>query len=320
MKAVQIGQYGDAKVLRVVTDAPKPATGNGRILIEVHAASLNPVDSAVRAGLFQKMIPLTFPATLGGDVAGVVVEVGSGVSHLRIGDRVYGQASVLAGASGAFADFASARAEQVAKAPSGLSFIEAAALPLTAVSAFQAIYENFKQRKDQRILIHGGACGIGTIAVQMARHLGAYVATTVKSGGVEYARSLGADQVIDFQKQNFAVVLKDFDAVFDLVGGETYRDSFAVLKKGGIILSMREQPDAELAGKHGMTALALMTDVSTEMLDRISELVAAGKVKPHVNRVFPLEQAKDAFIARENGKIRGKIVLEVKKQNAAQGL
>jgi NADPH:quinone reductase-like Zn-dependent oxidoreductase len=313
MKAVQISQYGDAQVLRVVTDAPKPVPGEGKVLIEVHAASLNPVDSAVRAGWFQKMVPLSFPATLGVDVAGVVVEAGPGVSNLRSADRVYGQASMLAGASGAFAEYASAWATQVARAPSGLSFVEAASLPLTGVSALQAIYEHFKLRKGQRILIHGGAGGIGIIAIQMARHLGAYVATTVSVEAVEYARSLGADQVIDYRKQNFAALLKDFDAVFDLVGGDTYRNSFAVLKKGGIILSMREQPDAELAGKHGVTAFALMTDISTARLDRISELVAAGKVKPHVYRVFPIEQAKDAFITRENGKIRGKIVLEVKK-------
>ncbi len=312
MKAVQISQYGDANVMRVVTDAPRPSPGEGMVLIEVHAAGVNPADSGMRSGWFQQMVPLRFPVTLGGDVSGVVVETGPGVTQPAAGDRVYGQAIVLAGGSGSFAEYASTRTKQVAKAPSGLSFTDAAALPLAGVSAYQAIYEHFKLRKGQRILIQGGAGGIGTIAIQMARHLGAYAATTVSADSMEYARNLGADQVIDYRKQDFTALLKDFDAVFDLVGGDTYRNSFAVLKKGGIILSMREQPDAGLADRHGVTALLLMANVSTARLDRVSELVAAGKVKPHVHRVFPLEQAKDAVIALEKGKLHGKIVLEVR--------
>jgi len=309
MKAVQISQYGDASVLTVTPNAAKPVVGEGKVLLEVHAASVNPVDTIVRSGFYATMMPLSFPATLGTDLAGVVVEVGTGVTDFAKGDKVYGMASLLAGASGAFAQYAAVPAGMIAGIPNGLTMTEAAALPLTAVSALEVIDEKLKAGKGHKILIHGGAGGIGTIAIQIAKHRGATVATTVMGEAVSYVRGLGADTVIDFQKESFEKILSGYDFVFDTVAGETYKKSFAVLKKGGMIVSMLEQPNAELAARYGVTALFQMTQVTTARLKAIAELVNKGIVKVHVDRVFPVEQVKDAFLAREGGKVRGKVVL-----------
>jgi len=311
MKAVQISQYGDAGVLTVATDAPKPAVDDGKVLLEVRAASINPVDSMVRLGYMAKMAPLSFPATLGTDVAGVVVEVGAGAGDFRKGDKVFGMASLLAGASGAFAQYATVPAGLLARIPAGLDFAQAAALPLTGVSALEVIDEKLKAGKGSRILIHGGAGGIGTIAIQLAKHRGALVATTVLGEAVDYVRELGADKVIDFQKEAFEKVLSGYDFVFDTVAGETYRKSFAVLKRGGTIISMLEQPDAELAAKYGVTALSQMTQVTTARLNSLAELVKNKTITVHVDRVFPVDKVKEAFLAREGGKVRGKVVLSL---------
>lgn len=311
MKAVQISQYGDAGVLTVATDVPKPAVGEGKVLVEVHAASINPVDTMVRLGYMAKMVPLSFPATLGTDIAGVVVETGVGVADFKKGDRVFGMASLLAGASGAFAQYATVPAGLLARIPQGLDFTQAAALPLTGVSALEVIDEKLKAGKGHTILIHGGAGGIGTIAIQLAKHRGAFVATTVLAEAMDYVRELGADKVIDFQKEAFEKVLSGYDFVFDTVAGETYKKSFAVLKRGGTIISMLEQPDAELAAKYGVTALSQNTQVTTARLNTIAELVKNKIIKVHVDRVFPVEKVKEAFLAREGGKVRGKVVLSL---------
>jgi alcohol dehydrogenase len=218
-------------------------------------------------------------------------------------------ASLLAGASGAFAQYASVPSGLLARMPSGLDFSQAAALPLTAVSALEVIDEKMKVGRGHKILIHGGAGGIGTIAIQLARHRGASVATTALGEAVEYVRRLGADMVIDFQKEAFEKVLSGYDFVFDTVAGETYRKSFSVLKKGGMIVSMLEQPNVELAAAHGVTALAQMTQVNTARLNAVSALVTSGVIKVNVERVFPADQVKEAFLARESGKVRGKVVL-----------
>lgn len=297
-------------MVTIAANVAKPAAGGGQILIEVHAAGLNPADSALHLGYFQKMAPLKLPATLGFDLAGVVLETGPGVEGFKAGEKVYGQASILTGASGAFAEYAAARAEQLARLPASLGFTEAAALPLAGVSALQALQEHIKLKAGDRILVHGGGGGIGAIAIQLAKRLGAHVAAT--SSEVSYVKGLGADEVIEFEKQSFQNLLKDYDAVLDTVGGETYKNSFAVLRKGGVLVSMLEQPNAELSAKFGVTSIAQFTQVNTEKLDRLSRFVADGTIKARVGRIFPLEQAREAFLAREAGKVRGKVVLQVR--------
>ena len=309
MKAVQISQYGDASVLTVTADAPKPTVAEGKVLVEVHAASVNPIDSIIRSGAYAKMMPLAMPATLGTDMAGVVVEVGPGVTDVKKGDKVYGMASLLAGASGAFAEYAVVPAGLLARIPNGLGLTEAAALPLTAVSALEVIDEKMKVGNGHKVLVHGGAGGIGTMAIQLARHRGATVATTALAESTAYVKGLGADVVIDYQKDAFDKVLSGYDFVFDTVAGETYKRSFAVLKRGGTIVSMLEQPNAELAAQYGVTAVAQLTQVNTARLNTVTELVNKGVIKVHVERAYPMEQVKDAFLARESGKVRGKVVL-----------
>jgi NADPH:quinone reductase-like Zn-dependent oxidoreductase len=310
MKALQIKQYGGRDVLDLNPNAPRPAPGKGQVLVEVHAASLNPIDWKVRAGYLQEMVPLSMPATLGGDVAGVVAGVGESVAGLKVGDRVYGYPSLLAGGTGSFAQFVAAPTAAVAAAPNNLNDVESAALPLVGASAVQALEQHIKLQRGQKILIHGGGGGIGSLAIQIAKSIGAYVATTAGADDQAYVEGLGADQVIDYKKEAFEERLKDFDAVFDTVGGETTEKSFKVLKKGGVIVSMVGQPDPKLAQRYGVTAIGQLTKVTTDILKRLAQLVEAGTIKTRVAQVFPFEKAKEAFQLVEEGHPQGKVVLE----------
>lgn len=322
MKAAQINEYGEAHIVRVTSDAPKPTPSDDQVLVEVHAASINPFDWKVRKGFMHQVKPLQFPATLGGDIAGVVVEVGKNVTQFTVGDKVYGQAGIFGGGSGAYAEFAATNAKSIAKMPEGLEFTQAAALPLTGLSALQVIEDHMKLQSGstlakasadkQKILIHGGAGGIGTMAIQIAKHLGAYVATTVSTKSLEYVKQLGADEVIDYKTQKFEVMLSDFDAVFDTVGGETYDNSFKVLKKGGILVSMVQPPKEDLAAQYGVKAILQATKVSTESLERLGEFVKSGVVKPHVDSTFPLDQIQEAFRAQETGSPQGKVIVQIR--------
>lgn len=311
MKAAQINTYGGNEVLEINENASKPTLAQGQVLVEVHAVSLNPVDRAIRAGYLKEMVPLSFPATLGGDFSGVVAEVGEAVSDFKVGDPVYGQAILLNGGSGSLAQFVAANAANTARKPQNVSYIEAAALPLAGVSALQALEEHIKLEKGQKILIHGGAGGIGTIAIQLAQSLGGYVATTVRTDDKNYVKELGADQVIDYQNEAFEEMLKEFDAVLDTVGGETTNKSFKVLKKGGILVSMLGQPDPELVEKYGVTAIGQSTNTNTQHLNRLAELIDSGKIKVELDKVFPLEQVQEAFKHLEQGHPRGKVVVKI---------
>ncbi len=311
MKAVQMTTYGGSEVLEIV-DMPNPTAGKGQVLVEVHAASINPFDGKIRAGYLKEHMPLHFPVTVGGDFAGVVSAVGEGVSTFKIGDAVYGSAIVLNGGSGAFAEFTAVNIANAAVKPQSASFEEAAALPLVGSSAIQALEEHIKLQKGQKILIHGGAGGIGHIAIQIAKALGAYVATTVGTDDLEFARALGADEVIDYKNQHFEELLKDYDAVYDTVGGETTNKSFKVLKAKGVIVSMLGQPDPELAKEHDVTVIGQGTKTDTQKLNRLRELVDSGKVKVHIDKVFPLSEVREAFDYQEKARPRGKVVVSIK--------
>lgn len=240
------------------------------------------------------------------------MEVGEGVSGFKKGDEVYGQAIVLGGGSGSFAEFAIVNAKSIAYKPKSLSHVEAAALPLAGVSAYQALVDHIGLSKGKKILIHGGAGGIGTFAIQIAKHLRAYVAVTAGTDSMKYVKDLGADEVIDYKKQSFEGLLKDYDAVFDTVGGDTYIKSFRVLKKGGSIVSMLEQPRAELTEKYGVNAIAQFTQVTNARLSNLAKLVDEDAVKVFVDRIFSLEQAGEALSYLQKGHPRGKVVLEIK--------
>jgi alcohol dehydrogenase len=311
VKAAQIMKYGHAEIIQL-NDVNTPRPEKGQALIEVHASSINPVDWKVREGYMQKVFQLNFPATLGFDFAGVVRELGGGPAGLKIGDKVYGQAGSWSGGTGAFAEFAVASAAAVARMPDKLSFAEAAVLPLTGVSAVQAITEHINLRSGQKILIQGGSGGIGSIAIEIAKNLGAHVIATASSKGAEFVKSLGADEAIDYSARPFEDAVADCDAVFDTVGGETYARSFKVLKKGGIIVSMLAQPDTKLAAQYGVRAIAQFTQVTAARLNALRELVERGVVTAHIDSTYPLERIREAFEAKEKGKVLGKIAVQIR--------
>jgi NADPH:quinone reductase-like Zn-dependent oxidoreductase len=312
MKAAKYSNYGGIDVLKVVTDADKPVIHDGQVLVEVEAVSINPVDFKVRLGYMKDFVPLKFPAIIGGDFAGIVKETRGGDSGFKVGDKVYGQAIVLNGGSGSFAEFVAANTANTAHMPQTVDFLKAAALPLAGASAVQAIEDAIKLKKGQKILVHGGAGGIGSIAIQLAKSIGAQVATTVSEKDVSFVKELGADIVIDYHKQQFDKDLKDFDAVLDLVGGDATAKSIKVLKKGGILVSLAGRPDEALAQKSGVTAMGQMTVTDTKHLDRLAELVDKGVIRIHIDKVFTIDRALEAFTYAENSHPRGKVVLTMK--------
>lgn len=322
MKAVQIKAYGGNAVLEINENTPKPTPKQGQVLAEVYAASINPVDWKIRAGYMKDMAPLNFPATLGGDFAGKVIEVGKEVSKFKTGDEIFGSAIVLNGGSGSFAQFLAANVANTAYKPKTVNFERAAALPLVGSSAVQALEEHIKLQSGssyakatagkQKILIHGGAGGIGHIAIQLAKAMDAYVATTVSGSDIDFVKKLGADEVIDYKTQKFEELLSDFEAVFDTVGGEVTDKSFHVLKRGGVLVSMLGLPNQELAQKYGVTAIGQGTKTDNSHLTRLAVLVDSGKINIKVDKVFSLEEVQEAFKYQEEIGPRGKVVLKIK--------
>lgn len=308
MKAAQINTTGGVDVIEL-TDIEMPAPSEGQVLVEVYASSINPIETKIREGQY----PIEhLPITLGGDVAGAVARLGAGVEMLAVGDKVFGQATVLGGGSGAYAEFAAAPASQLAKMPAGTTFAEAASLPLVGVSALQALTVHIGLTQGQNLFIHGGAGGIGSMAIQIAKHLGAYVAVTATGDGVDFVKGLGADEVVDYKTQDFQEVLSGYDAVFDTVGGDDFLKTLHVLKQGGIGVSMAGQVDEATAQNLGVTAVSQYTQVTTDMLTQLAQLVEVGIVTPQIDTVFPLADVQKAFEARESGRIKGKVVLAIK--------
>jgi alcohol dehydrogenase len=240
MKSAQINEYGGSEVIKINQSTSEPTVSPGKVLVTIKASGVNPADWKIREGGLQQLVSLQFPSTLGMDFSGVIKQVGEGASpsDFKQGDEVYGQAGVVNEGSGAFAEMALADRESIAHKPKKLSYPESAALPLVGASAWWALVDQIGLSNGQKILIHGGAGGIGSVAIQLAKNLGAYVTTTVSTNDKQFVQELGADIVIDYKTQTFEDLLHDYDAVFDTVGGETYRRSFKVLKKGGIIVSM----------------------------------------------------------------------------------
>jgi len=320
VKAAQINKFGNSSVIELV-DIEKPKAGKGQVLVKVYASSVNPFDIKLSQGA---MPDLPLPMVLGGDIAGVVTEIGEGVENFSVGNKVYGSANALSGASGAFAEFAAVPVGTIAKMPKNLDFKMSAAVVLTGVSAVQAITEHFKLQSNQKILIHGGAGGIGTIAIQIAKSIGAYVATTATGDGVEYVKRLGADEVIDYadskaiehprqsrdKTQDFSEILSDYDCVFDTVGGEVYKKSFKVLKKGGMIVSMLDK-DEKLAQEYGVTAIGQMTKVNAENLDKLTYFIEEKDIIVHIDKIYDFDKIREAFEDKETSDVIGKIVIEI---------
>jgi NADPH:quinone reductase-like Zn-dependent oxidoreductase len=316
MKSTQIKRYGGSEVVEINQSTPAPNDPSaGKVLVDVKAAGVNPADWKIREGYFQQMMPLQFPSTLGMDFSGVIEKVGEGVPDFKQNDEVYGQAAVIRGGSGAFAEIALANADTIAHKPKILSHEKAAGLPLVGVSAWQALVDIIGLSKGQKILIHGGAGGIGSIAIQLAKHLGAYVATTVSTNDKQFVKEeLGADEVIDYKTQTFEDLLPhEYDAVFDTVGGETYTRSFKILKRGGIIVSMLEQPNQELMDRLGVKAISQFTQVNRERLTKLAQWVDQNNIRVNIDRTFPLDEAGKALDYQRDVHPRGKVVLQVSK-------
>jgi alcohol dehydrogenase len=313
MKSAQINKYGSSDVIEINENTPEPSVSPGKVLVAIKAAGVNPVDWKISEGGFQQMFPLQFPSTLGIDFAGVIKQVGEGVSpsDFKQGDEVYGQAGVISGGSGAFAEMAVANMKSIANKPKRLSYSEAAGLPLVGVAAWRVLTEDIGLSKDQKILIHGGAGGIGSIAIQLAKTLGGFVATTVNSSDKPFVQELGADTVIDYKTQTFDDLLQNYDAAFDTVGGDTYKRSFKVLKNGGVIVSMLEQPDTELMNQYGVKAIFQFTQPDKEHLSKVAQWVDQNNIRVNIDKEFPLDEAGDALDYQKNVHPKGKVVLAI---------
>jgi alcohol dehydrogenase len=315
MKSARIKGYGSTSdVIEIDQNTPAPNDpSEGKVLVKVKAAGVNPTDWKISEGYMQQIMPLEFPATLGWDFSGIVEKAGAGVSDIKQGDEAYGRASVVFGGSGTFAEMALANADNIAQKPKTLSHEEAAGLPTVGVTAWQALVDTIGLSRGQKILIHGGAGGVGSIAIQLANYLDAYVATTVSEKDKQFVKGLGADEIIDYKTQTFEDLLShDYYAVLDTVGGETYSRSFKILKRGtGIIVSTLEQPNQELMEKFGVKAIFVFSQVNRERLTKLAQWVDQNNVRVNVDKMFPLDDAAKALEYQKDGHPRGKVVLAI---------
>jgi NADPH:quinone reductase-like Zn-dependent oxidoreductase len=306
MKAAYIEQFGGPEVLQY-GDLPDPVAAAGQVVVDVAAASVNGADWRVRAGQYGQA---TFPLVLGRDFSGSVAALGAGIDDLKIGDAVFGV--LEAGREGAYAEKLAINAAIIAKKPDGLSHIDAAALALTGLTAVISVETTLKLQRGETILIQGGAGGVASFAIQLAKHLGARVITTTSAANADYVRSLGADEVIDYNTQDFIGAVKACDAVFDTVGGEVAQKSFAVLKPGGRAAFIASGPQAPKPDRGDVTALRPAVGGARAPLERIAALVAAGAVRPPEVKLYRLAQAAEAHRLSESRHFRGKLVFQVR--------
>ena len=308
MKAVRIHTYGGPEVLKF-EDAPRPEPAPGEVLIKVNAAGVNPIDWKIRAGHLKDHRPYVFPLILGWDVSGIIEANGLGGTRFKNSDEVYARSDVAR--NGAYAEYIVAKQVQVAQKPKLIDHIHAASIPLAALTAWQALFDAAGLSAGQRVLIHGAAGGVGSFAVQLAKWKETHVIGTASARNQAFIQELGADESIDYTKSRFDDVLRDVDVVFDTVAGETQTRSWKVLKKGGILVSIASPPSAEDAGKNGVRQAFVFMVPNASQLAEIAKLVDSGKLKPVVETVLPLSDARRAHELSQTGHTRGKIVLRV---------
>jgi len=308
MKAVRIHTQGGPETL-VYEDAPRPTPLTNEVLIRVRAASVNPVDWKIRDGYGKEIFNHQMPLILGWDVAGTIEAVGPEVDKFKLGDPVYGYTSLLR--DGAYAEFIVAKQEEIAVKPASLDFVEAAAVPVAALTAWQAMFDTANLEENQKVLIHAASGGVGSIAVQLAKAKGVYVIGTSSARNAEFVRELGVDEFIDYQATQFETVVHDVDVVLDTIGGDTQVRSFGVLRKDGFLASIVEPPSEQLAAQHGVRSKMVGVLPNGTQLSEIAALIDSGKVKPFVETVLPLSEARQAHEMSKSGRTRGKIVLQV---------
>ncbi|MCL6633293.1 MAG: NADP-dependent oxidoreductase [Alicyclobacillus herbarius] len=309
MKAVYIEAYGGKEQLKY-GDLPRPNVNPNDVLVEVYAAGVNPVDWKIREGYLKQRLNYTFPLILGWDAAGVVVEVGENVTRFRVGDKVFTRPATER--NGAYAEYLAVEDRLVAPMPANISFEEAASIPLAGLTAWQALVDTAGIKAGDKVLVHAGAGGVGVYAIQLAKAYGATVATTVSERNHDLVRSLGADVIIDYTKDDFVEQVQGYDIVLDTIGGDVQRRSYDVLKPGGILVSILTPPDPDTAAKHRVRTGYFFLQPDGEKLAKLGKLVEDGQVKPVVGHVFPLQEAAKAHELSESHHARGKIVLKVK--------
>lgn len=331
MKAVLVDRYKSAVRLGEVR---APEMGDEDVLVEVHAASVNPVDAKIRDGEFKQHLPHRLPLILGNDFAGVVTRVGSRVRQFKPGDEVY--ASAPSNRIGAFAELIAVKQDALALKPSNLTMEEAASIPLVGLTAWQAFVEKADLKPGQKVLIHAGAGGVGTFAIQLAKHLGAIAATTTSTANVDLVKKLGADIVVDYRQEDFETVIRDFDVVLNSLDRDVLEKSLRVLRPGGALISISGPPDPDFAKqigaglpvqlmmrqlsshirkqakRRGVTYAFLFMRAHGKQLSEITSLIEAGAIRPVIDQVFPFDRTSEALAYVETGRAKGKVVVRLK--------
>jgi NADPH:quinone reductase-like Zn-dependent oxidoreductase len=332
MKAFILDRYGKSNGTRL-GEMPEPEVRDADVLVRIHAAGVNPLDSKIAKGEFKLLLPYRLPLILGNEAAGVVIRVGPKVQRFKVGDEVY--AKPHHDRIGTFAEFISMSEGDAALKPKELTMEEAASIPLVGLTAWQALVERADLTKGQKVLIHAGSGGVGTFAIQLAKHIGANVATTTSTANVELVKSLGADVVIDYRKEDFATVLRDYDVVLNSLGKDTLEKSLGVLKPGGKLISISGPPDPNFAKdlglgwmlrqvmrflsygirrrakRHRVSYSFLFMKANGDQLREITSLIDSGIIRPVVDRIFPFESTKEAMVYVETGRAKGKVIVKV---------
>ena len=308
MKAVAMHAYGGPEVLKY-EDAARPDPATGEVLVRVHAAAVNPVDWKVRAGHLRGFLNYSLPLIPGWDLSGVVEATGAGVTDWKQGDAVYARPDLRR--NGAYAEYIAVRASELGHKPRSIDHVQASAIPLACLTAWQALFDAGGLKAGQRVLIHAAAGGVGTFAVQLAKWKGAHVVGTASERNHAFLRELGADEVIDYTKTNFEEVVRDVDVVLDTLAGQTRDRSWNVLKKDGILVSILGQPSPDGAAQRGVRAAGVFVEPNQAQLGEIAKLVDSGKLRPIIETVLPLAQAARAHEMNQTLHTRGKIVLQV---------
>lgn len=333
MKAFILDRYGKTVGLRM-GEMPEPELREDDVLVEVHAASVNVLDSKIRNGEFKLILPYRFPQVMGHDLAGVVVRVGPRVRQFKVGDEVYARAPDFS--IGSFAESIAIKESALAHKPKNLSMEEAASVPLVGLTAWQALVEKAKLKPGQKVFIQAGSGGVGTFAIQLAKHLGATVATTTSTANVEWVKRLGADIVIDYKKDDFETILRDYDVVLNSQDGKALEKSLRILRPGGQLISISGPPDPEFAkdiGAPGFVKLILRVlssgarrrakrlgvgyvflfmKASGNQLGQITPLIESGAIRPVMDKVFPFELTNEAIAHVETGRAKGKVIIKIK--------
>lgn len=332
MRAMVIDKYG--KVPMRMTEMPTPEINQYEVLAEIHAASINPIDFKIRDGKVKLLLKYKMPLILGNDFSGVIVKVGTKVTQFKVGDEIY--ARPRKDKIGTFAEYIAIHEDDIALKPKNLTFEEAASIPLVGLTSYQALHDIMQLQKGQKILIHAGSGRVGTFAIQLAKIMGATVATTASEAGENLVKSLGADEIINYKKEKFEDILKNYDAVFDTLGGTTLEKSFDIIKSEGNIVSVSGMPNARFGKEFGsgffktllfslaskkLTALEkkhnaqysfLFMKPSGDQLRIIAKYIESGQIKPIIDRIFPFEDTQKAMEYSESGRAKGKIIVKIK--------